>query len=176
MRKVLFIFGVLNDSDVDWMTANGRPQHLKTGSVLVQEGRQLDSLHLVLKGAFSVTMAARSEHAVARLGPGEVVGEVSFVDSRAPIGSVTALAAATVLTLPRGAVATRLGQDTGFAARFYRAIALTLAHRLRKMTIVAANPNNPEVDLADELDADVLDSVHLAGARFDRMLAQVLNG
>jgi len=174
MRKVVFIFGVLSDPDVEWMTMNGERRDLEAGGVLVQEGQVLDSLHIVLEGVFAVTTAARRAQAVARLGPGEVVGEVSFVDSRAPVGSVTALTAATVLTLPRAVVAERLSRDTGFAARFYRAIALTLAHRLRKMILLSASPDGVAAASADELDADVLDTVHLAGARFERMLAHVL--
>ncbi len=176
MRKVLLIFGVLSDQDVDWLTANGRRQHLAAGDVLVREGRTLDSLHIVLEGTFAVTLAARHGEAVARLGAGEVVGEVSFVYSRTPIGSVAALTAATVLTLPQAVVADQLVCDTAFAARFYRAIALTLAYRLRKLMISAANPASPAGEVADELDANVLDNVHLAGARFERMLKRVLAG
>lgn len=176
MRKVLFIFGVLSDQDVDWLTTNGRRRDLAVGDVLVHEGLTPDLLHIVLEGAFAVTVAARPGETIARLVTGEVVGEVSFVDSRAPIGTVTALTEATVLTLPRILVSERLGRDTAFASRFYRAIALTLAYRLRKLMLTAVNPAAPEVETSDELDASVLDNVHLAGARFERMLQRVLAG
>ena len=174
MRKVLLIFSVLSDADVEWMTRHGRRRNLEAGGVLVEEGRALDSLHVILEGSFSVTTAARRAQPIVRLRPGEVVGEISFVDSRAPVGSVTALTPATVLSLPRSVVADRLSRDTGFAARFYRAIALTLAHRLRKMMVLSGSPTPAGTEAADELDAGVLDTVHMAGARFERMVAQVL--
>jgi CRP-like cAMP-binding protein len=176
MRKVLLIFGVLSDQDVDWLTAHGRRQSLAAGDVLVREGRTLESLYIVLQGAFAVRLATRRGEAVARLYAGEVVGEVSFVDSRTPIGTVVALTAATVWTLPQSLVADQLVRDPAFAARFYRAIALTLAYRLRKMMLSAANPASPEGEGADELDDNVLDNVHLAGARFERMLKRVMVG
>lgn len=176
MKKVLFIFGVLDDADVDWMTRHGRRRAVVAGEVLVREGQALDALHIVLEGAFEVTVAARRSPALARLGAGEVVGEVSFVDSRAPVGTVTALRGGSVLTLGRSLVAERLARDTGFSARFHRAIALTLAHRLRKLMMPAAGAEGGDDGAGDELDAGVLDTVHLAGARFERMLAQLLAG
>ncbi len=173
MRKILLIFGVLNDADVDWLTRHGKRCALNQGAVLVEEGRPMDSVHIILEGSFAVTTTVGRGKTLAKLGPGEVVGEVSFVDNRPPVGSVTALVPATVLSLPRRVVVERVSQDGGFAARFYRAIALTLAHRLRKLMVLAGNPGDRS-EAADELDADVLDTVHLAGARFERMLGHVL--
>lgn len=176
MRKVLYVFGVLSDQDVDWLTTNGCPRKLATGEVLVQEGRALDSLYVVLEGSFAVTMAARGGTPVARSRSGEVIGEISFVDSRLPIASVTAEMPSTVLGISQALVAEKLRKDESFGARFYRAIALTLAYRLRKTMIMANNPPAPGDHDADELDDNVLDNLHLAGGRFDRMLKRVLRG
>ena len=38
MRKVLFIFGVLNDSDIDWMARTGSRREIRRQQVLIQEG------------------------------------------------------------------------------------------------------------------------------------------
>ena len=68
----------------------------------------------------------------------------------------------------------KLKQDVGFAARFYRALALFLADRMRntiqRMGYVKSEILANESDDTDELEPDVLDNVYLAGARFERML------
>lgn len=174
MRKVLYIFGVLSDEDVDWLTTHGRRQRLAAGDVLIREGRAIDSLYVVLEGSFAVTMAARGNAPVGRSSTGEVIGEVSFVDSRLPIGSVVAETPSTVLGISRDLVNQRLRKDEAFGARFYRAIALTLAYRLRKTMSQAGGTASSDELGADELDDTVLDTLHLAGGRFERMVKRLL--
>ncbi|HIO69975.1 MAG TPA: cyclic nucleotide-binding protein, partial [Nitrospirales bacterium] len=38
MRKVLLIFGQLNDSDIEWIAAVGTQQPLTPGSFIIHEG------------------------------------------------------------------------------------------------------------------------------------------
>ena len=54
MRKALLFFGVLNDSDVDWLIATGRRERVAPGAVLIHEGRALETIYIVLTGAFTV--------------------------------------------------------------------------------------------------------------------------
>ena len=82
MRKALYILGQLNDADVDWMASNGRRQRLSDGEVIVHEGASLEALFITLEGELRVTLGDGTE--VARLGAGEVVGEIAFVDSSPP--------------------------------------------------------------------------------------------
>ena len=68
----------------------------------------------------------------------------------------------------------RMESDPGFGMRFYRALSFFLADRLRGTVRrfgygQAVNLDTDEV-LEDELDDRLLDSVSLAGDRFDRML------
>jgi CRP/FNR family transcriptional regulator, cyclic AMP receptor protein len=71
---------------------------------------------------------------VARLGAGEVVGGIAFVDSAPPSATVMAAGDASVLALPHTLLRQRLAEDAPFAARFYRALAIFLADRLRATT------------------------------------------
>ena len=68
--------------------------------------------------------------------------------------------------------------DTAFSFRFYRALSMFLADRMRSMTSqVAYGISRPDhVPDPDELDEGVLDTVHLAGSRFDRMLRRLSGG
>ena len=126
MRKVLFILSELADSDVDWMVDNGTKKHCARGAVLIEEGKPIEELFLLLDGHLSVTIAGGGGQEVPRLGSGEILGELSFLDSRPPAATVTAFEEATVLGIPRTRLTEKLREDTGFAARFYRALGVFL--------------------------------------------------
>jgi CRP/FNR family transcriptional regulator, cyclic AMP receptor protein len=173
MKGVFFFLGELNDQDIDWMIKQGKKQHVKLGADLVQEGKPLDKMHLILTGDFGLTVARRGPDVVAKIGVGEVVGEISFIDSRPPSGTVTARAPSEVLSLPLPVLAAKLRDDSGFAARFYRGLAMLLAHRLRAQTLRQTDETGSKSEAYDQLDMNVLDTVHLAGARFQRILARM---
>src|SRR5579863_8383494 len=178
MRKVLYILGQLNDTDVEWLARHGARRGLADGDVIVREGEPIDNLFITLSGQFRVTL--RDGQEVARLGAGEVVGEIAFVDSALPSATVTATGRAAVLALPKALLQQRLGADPPFAARFYRALAIFLADRLRATTrrlgYGAAGDLDSETVLEDELDMGVLDTVSQAGDRFTRLLRTLAAG
>lgn len=187
MRKVLFILGELTDGDVEWLIATGHRRQAAPGTILITEGVPTDALYFVLDGHFSVT-AGRSAVELARIGAGEILGEMSFIDSAPPSATVTALGAGLVLAVPRDVLAQKLKQDAPFAARFYRALAIFLSDRLRSAVgrmgvgvnlAVRASQHiktQEDVDFEDALDMNVLDNVSMAGARFERILRQMRGG
>jgi CRP/FNR family transcriptional regulator, cyclic AMP receptor protein len=172
MRKALYILGQLNDADVDWLSRHGIRRQLADGEVIVHEGQAIDTLFVTLAGELRVTL--RNGQEVARLRAGEVVGEIAFVDSAPPSATVTAAGGATVLALAKSTLQDRLAADPGFAARFYRALAIFLADRLRTTTQLLgygrAGDLGSELPLEDELDIGVLDTMSQAGERFARLL------
>ena len=171
MRKALLFLGILNDSDLDWMVAAGTKQEILPGQILIREGEPTDFVFVVLDGAFSVSVRAAGDREFARLLSGEIVGEMSFVDSRPPSATVQALEKSSLLALPRSSLQARLDREPAFAARFYRALAVFLSDRMRStLGLLGYGPGAPlqeQSSYADELDPDVLDQTSLAGARFD---------
>jgi CRP/FNR family transcriptional regulator, cyclic AMP receptor protein len=178
MRNVLFILGQLNDGDIDWLAKQGARRALRDGDVIVHEGRASDNLFITLSGRFRVTLGDGTE--VARLGAGEVIGEIAFVDSAPPSATVMAAGDAGVLALPHALLRQRLAEDAPFAARFYRALAIFLADRLRATThrlgYGAGGDLESDRVLEDELDIGVLDAVSQAGDRFTRLLRTLAAG
>ena len=171
MRKALLFLGILNDSDVDRMAAAGMKQNVPAGTVLIREGKPIEAIFIVLNGCFIVSTASLAGKQIARLKSGEILGEMSFVDSRPPSASVTAAENSVVLNIPRDRLAAQLETDVDFACRFYKAIAVFLSDRLRNtvglLGYSQSRPLDEERVYSDELDSDTLDNLELAGARFD---------
>ena len=65
----------------------------------------------------------------------------------------------------------KLEHDEGFGSRFYRALAMFLAHRLRATRQPTTDRLADGTALSrDELDVGIIDNVTAAGERFSRML------
>jgi CRP/FNR family transcriptional regulator, cyclic AMP receptor protein len=178
MRKVLFILGYLSDTDIEWMLANGKKENVAEGKILIHEGKPVAYVYIVLDGKLSVSVAALGNKEIASLGSGEIVGEMSFIDARPPSATVTARENATVFIIPRQALASKIEHDVGFAARFYHALAVFLSDRLRstvsRLGYGGGASLDEDVEYEDELDLSVLNTIHLAGLRFDRMLKRLM--
>ena len=170
MRKVLFIFGQLTDTDVTRLAAIGRRKRVRAGAVLIQEGVPVETLYIVLDGELQVSRKGRS---IARLGAGEVVGEMSFIDARPPSATVSEATVAVLYGVETAKLSRELADNVALAARFYKAIATFLSDRVRTAT---ASDEDRSDGTADELDDNVLDNVDRAGARFDALGRQLLDG
>jgi CRP-like cAMP-binding protein len=158
----------------------GRKETVPRGEALILEGQAFDAIYIVLDATFSVALSALDDREINRLGCGEIVGEMSFVDARPPSATVKALENCTVFAIPRSHLAKRLEEDTAFAARFYRAICMFLSDRLRSSVALMGYESSQEMDAdveyQDELNPGVLDNIHLAGSRFDAMLKHLMSG
>lgn len=176
MKKVLFILGELDDDDIDWILETGNREEVPAGTVLIHEGQPIAALYILLEGSLSVTTAATDDREIAVLSSGEIVGEMSFIDTRPPSATVTAKEDTIVLAIPRPQLALKLRQDKGFASRFYCALAIFLSNRLRVTVkqLSASGDEEMEVDLPeDELGQDARDSVNLARTRLDWLLRRL---
>jgi len=179
MRKVLFIFGVLNDSDIDWMARAGSRRGIGRQDVLIHEGVPIDAVVLLLQGRMGVSVSGAGE--IAQIEAGDFIGEMSLVDSAPPSATVAAKVDCVALFLDKQVLLRKLAGDHAFASRFYRALAILLSDRLRATERRMVYGEDEQEDglgdettrLKDELDPGVLDQVSIAGARFDRLLKLV---
>jgi len=171
MRKVLYIMGQLNDQDIEWMARSGRRLALAPDEVIIRQGIESPDIFIVLSGAVEVQVSGVG--VVARLSTGEIIGEMSFVDKAPPSATVRASEPSIVLALDKRQMEDRLTSDTGFAARFYKALSIYIADRLR--STMARPGGSPSGIQADELDEMVLDQVSMAGTRFQQMLKTLLS-
>ncbi|MBE9141949.1 cyclic nucleotide-binding domain-containing protein [Planktothrix mougeotii] len=164
MTNALLILGELNDRDIDWIVTQGKREVLQAGTVLIEEDQPLDALYIVLSGTLNVCVAALGNQVVGKIGGGEILGEMSFVDGRLPSATVQAVEECCVLSIPRLLLAQKLEEDVLFSLRFYRAITKFLSSRLRatvnhfghddNVTFLASKPSNniPENEPDHRLD------------------------
>ncbi len=177
MQKVLFLFGELNDDDIDWLITIGNIMNVPSETILISENSPIENLYILLEGSVSVSIAVLdSIKELAILSEGEVIGELSFMDNRLPSANVETLEPSLLLSIPRSKLSERLEQNVGFAARFNRAIAIFLASRLRQ-TVSFLGQDKDFVfnsSISRESIPDVaVEHLELASTRFDWLLRRV---
>lgn len=167
MRKVLHLMGVLDEDDLAWLAEHGVQQEVPADMTLVHQGVPISALYILLEGELTVMLKGVRE-AAARLLPGEVIGEISFIDADPPSASVVAVQGSLVLAVDADLLRHKLTADISFAARFYHAVATFLASRLRSTTRnLGYGPAQVE---AGELSENNMEEISLAMVRFDRFL------
>jgi CRP-like cAMP-binding protein len=130
LSKAPIILGELKDRDLIFLSRVGRFRNLTPGEMLIRAGEPIYSLYFVTDGTFSVI--AVDGRVIATLSEGEIIGEMSFFERRPPSVSVKAQSTARVMEVARAPIIAKLDDDSAFAARFYRAIGMSLSYRLRK--------------------------------------------
>jgi DMSO/TMAO reductase YedYZ molybdopterin-dependent catalytic subunit len=130
MTEVTYVFGALEERDVQALMRIGTQQQLQVSDQLITEGTYHDAIYLVLDGELSVSVKGHSTD-VAYVGKGEIVGEMSLLESQPASATLCAINPVTVQRIPRDALEENLAADPGLSARFYRALGMLLSHRLR---------------------------------------------
>lgn len=166
MKRVLFFLGQLDDRDIEWMAYDGHKLKLDTGSMLIKKGKNIDNLYIVLNGQLKVFNDTANK-TIATLRSGEILGEMSFLESRPPSVSVKATEPSTVYAISKDLIYSRMSSNPEFRGNFYYALGLYLSNRLRETTDNLEKGNLEEEDL---LDNNILDGVAQAGSRFGRIL------
>jgi CRP-like cAMP-binding protein len=99
------------------------------GSVIIAAGDRSEALYLLVEGTASVVAPSPAAAPIARLWPGELFGELSFLGA-IPSKSVLADSDVMVDVLAGDAVHSILDSDSAMAAGFYRSLAVLVARRL----------------------------------------------
>lgn len=176
MKKILFMMSELTDHDLDWLLYVGRKEHLTAGTTLIQEGFAVDTLYIILNGVFSVTIDAVGRE-IARLDSGEIVGEISFLDTRPPMATVRAVTDALVFSIPRYQLLKKMEEDPAFAAHFYRSIALFMADRMRSTVALlgyeATFPPESPLKLNRDLSPTILERLPIARHRLGTLIKRL---
>jgi CRP-like cAMP-binding protein len=175
MKKALYMLAEFSDRDFEWLLVAGRKKAISAGAALIREGEATDALYIVLEGSLAVSVDALGGDEIAKLRQGEVVGEMSFVDSRPPSATVRASEDSVVWSIPRSQLTAKLLQDVGFASHFYHAIAVFLSDRLRETVsrLGYHKDYDSDKDFDWDLNPQVAGNLELAKARLDWLLKRL---
>jgi CRP-like cAMP-binding protein len=117
---------------------------LAAGEVLVREGATDDHLYVVVHGALGVLKAAGTDQELmlSSLRPGDVAGELSFLDGATRFASLVAMSETRVLSLSRGDLEALLDYRSTLVYRVMRAIVRVVHDIQRRLSMQAAELTN----------------------------------
>jgi CRP-like cAMP-binding protein len=198
LKEAAYTFGELRDSDVDWLLSVGRLRKAEAGSVLLQAGRPVDALYIVLDGLLEAAVPgidanplaicfectkklASTEKLVSNLSRGEMVGAIYFLDFRPAPMTVRCVQESLLLSISRQELMNKLQQDMSFASRFYRVLALQLSNKLQvalaslgcTQQAYCREQGLQDVEYDDEMDIEDLEQVSQGAMRFNWVLKRL---
>jgi len=131
MHDALTLLNELDQDHVECVFTTGLPKLFPPNAPIIREGVEPDALYLVMEGLVGVYIASVGDRCVAKLGPGELLGDISFLEDIPASASIVAVESTNVLVIPRNDLESKLKEDPEFAARLFRAFAVISNRRLR---------------------------------------------
>ncbi|HYE94099.1 MAG TPA: cyclic nucleotide-binding domain-containing protein [Terriglobales bacterium] len=136
------LFQAFSDDDRAALARALRERTVRKGQVLFREGDQGAEMYLVRRGTLVVSKAVTGpvEQILARMGPGDFVGEMSLFD-RAPRSATIqadAAADAALLVLDRASLETLIEANPRAAASFFHALVQVFIERMRASSDLVA--------------------------------------
>ena len=117
---------------------------LAPGEVLVQEGDTDDHLYVVASGVLGIIKAAGTENEITlnTVRPGDVVGELSFLDGATRYASLVSMGSSRVLGLSRGDLESLLDRNPQLVYRIMRAIVRVVHDIQRRLSMQTVELTN----------------------------------
>jgi len=125
--------GLLHLTANDWVLIADKAARVqfKAGDSIVQQGKRTHGVYLLLKGAASVQVPVRGS--TPAIGPGDVCGEISYLDELPATANVIAKEAVEAYYLDRSTLQSLFELFPHLGSRFYRSLACILSRRLREL-------------------------------------------
>ncbi len=109
-----------------------------SGEVIIHQKKVHNFLAVIIEGNARVLQKSYDQSNVefaGPLGPGEVFGEMSFIDQHPSSATLIADGELRVLCFDRDAIANMIAGDHEFGMQFYHSILLTICRRIRNTNI-----------------------------------------
>jgi CRP/FNR family cyclic AMP-dependent transcriptional regulator len=129
----------LTGNDWSLLVDKARFATAKRGETLLRQGDTADHILFLIAGAATVQVYATK---VAQVGPGEICGEMAFLEGGPASATVTANHDVTALLVDWTALTDLFELFPHLASRFYRSLAVALSRRLRDQLAVRPNKNS----------------------------------
>ena len=152
MTQAAILEGLKNSKLVVEMTDEQRKglaaamtlRDLAAGEVLVREGDTDDHLYVIASGVLGIIKAAGTENemTISTVKPGDVVGELSFLDGATRYASLVAMSNGRVLGLSRGDLEGLLDGNPQLVYRVMRAIVRVVHDIQRRLSMQTVELTN----------------------------------
>ncbi|HEU5162775.1 MAG TPA: cyclic nucleotide-binding domain-containing protein [Thermoanaerobaculia bacterium] len=123
------LFRYLAESERQRLEGVAAVIELEDGQTLIREGERDSRLYAVEQGVLEIV--APGDRVIAAVGPGEVLGEVSFIDDSPRSASVRAAAPSILRAWDKRTLLAALGEEPATLARFSVALNQLLVERIR---------------------------------------------
>jgi CRP/FNR family cyclic AMP-dependent transcriptional regulator len=135
MEHIHYLLYWLSETDIDWLLKETHTETISPGTYILREGEPTDALFIVVEGSFLVESSSSANSPTdIKVGPGEILGEMSFVDQSNPSSSVKTNETSQILKIRRDLLDSKLQNDLGFSSRFFHGLSAILAYRVRNLT------------------------------------------
>ena len=137
------VFDHASPALLEWMKSAGTSRTLEGGSTLIREGQASESLSVILNGSLTVTTTDNQElqDQLATLGPGSLVGEMSWLEQRPAVATITVPEGSTVLELPLQQLERFQQNSPNLVAELHKLIAQKLAVQIQEQNAWAHRLN-----------------------------------
>ncbi len=166
------LLSFFHDEQDDNLIALGEVRDLASGETLITEGERHPGLFIVTRGLLDVRVGLQEPISVGKRGPGELLGEVSFLTGEGANATVVAREHSEVLALSAETLNERLRQNPEFSSRFYKILAQVAARKLTEQTR-RASPLSLAITHSQQLDAKIRDSVQQIKTRLSQLDAEL---
>lgn len=128
-----YVFAKAGADDLEALVQICELDSLPAKTALVNEGERATALFVLAKGRLVVkeSITPTSELIIARIDPGDVVGEIGFFDGKPASASVRTDEPSQVIRIEHAALSTLFKERSALEVAFYRAVVSTLTQRLR---------------------------------------------
>lgn len=109
------LFRGIDFDTVEYLLLDCQVIHLKEGDVLLSKNQRNDNVYIIIAGGFCVNLVQSNDFAIASLGEGECLGEMSVIDGRDTSASVIATTDSSVLQIPQDILWSMLSASQGMA-------------------------------------------------------------
>jgi diguanylate cyclase (GGDEF)-like protein len=109
------LFRGIDFDAVEYLLSDCQVLHLQEGVVLLSKNQRNDNVYVIISGSFCINLIEPNDLAIASIGEGECLGEMSVIDGRDTSASVVAAADASVLQIPKDILWSMINVSHGMA-------------------------------------------------------------
>lgn len=128
-------FKFLRDAEWKALLASAQVKKFAPEEIILEEGHKPGGILVVRSGEVKVCRDhAGFQIELSEAGPGEIFGEMSFIESEPANASVIARTDVELMYVTHAQVQSIIRENPGFFGRFFQSLAFILSQRLRETT------------------------------------------